>query len=437
MKKTFVIDTNVLLHDPKAIFRFEENDVVIPIWVVEEIDKFKREVTEIGRSAREVSRELDNLRQKGQIATGVELETGGTLSISMERVDDSLPPTLNEKKADNLILGVALSLKKKKQKVVLVSKDTNLRIKADALGIEAQDYERGKIHFEEFYSGWKNLKVESSSLIDKIYAERKISIAEIDKSLEVHPNQFFLLESLDGSSKSALCRYDNDGVLSLLEDIKPIWGISPRNKEQRFALDLLLNDKISLVTLVGKAGTGKTLLAIAAGLYKVADEKSFKKLLVTRPIFPLGKELGFLPGELEDKLRPWMQPIFDNLELLLHLTDSQKKTSPYKELSEHGILQIEALTYIRGRSIPNEYIIVDEAQNLTPHEVKTILTRAGEKTKVVLTGDPYQIDNPYVDASSNGLTYVAEKFKDLPIAGHITLTKGERSHLAEAAANML
>ncbi|MCX7830206.1 MAG: PhoH family protein, partial [Acidobacteria bacterium] len=358
-------------------------------------------------------------------------------SISMETVDDTLPRTLNEKKADNLILGVALSLKKKKQKVVLVSKDTNLRIKADALGIEAQDYERGKIHFEEFYSGWRSLKIESSSLIDKLYAEKKLPISEIDKSLEVHPNQFFLLESIDGTSKSALCRYENNGSLTLLEDIKPIWGISPRNKEQRFALDLLMNDKISLVTLVGKAGTGKTLLAIAAGLYKVADEKSFKKLLVTRPIFPLGKELGFLPGELEEKLRPWMQPIFDNLELLLHLTDSQKKSTPYKELTEHGILQIEALTYIRGRSIPNEYIIVDEAQNLTPHEVKTILTRAGEKTKVILTGDPYQIDNPYVDASSNGLTYVAEKFKDLPIAGHITLTKGERSQLAEAAANML
>lgn len=436
MKKSFVIDTNVLLHDPKAIFRFEDNDVVIPIWVVEEIDKFKREVTEIGRSAREVSRELDNLRQKGQIAEGVSLEKGGNLYISMDMVNDSLPPTLNEKKADNLILGVALSLKKKKKKVVLVSKDTNLRIKANAIGIEAQDYERGKIHFEEFYSGWKNLKIESS-IIDKIYSEKKIQLSDLDTPIEPHPNQFYLIESINGNSKSALCRYDNSGVLNLLEDIKPIWGIYPRNKEQRFALDLLLNDKISLVTLVGKAGTGKTLLAIAAGLFKVADEKSYKKLLVTRPIFPMGRELGFLPGELEEKLKPWMQPIFDNLELLLHLTDSQKKTTPYKELSEHGILQIEALTYIRGRSIPNEYIIVDEAQNLTPHEVKTILTRAGEKTKVVLTGDPYQIDNPYVDASSNGLTYVAEKFKSLPIAGHITLTKGERSNLAEAAANML
>ena len=436
MKKTFVIDTNVLLHDPKAIYRFEDNEIILPIWVVEEIDKFKREVTEIGRNAREASRELDELRLKGEIAKGVPINGEGVLAISMERVDDDLPPTLTEKKADNLILGVALSFKKKRKRVVLVSKDTNLRIKANAVGIEAQDYERGKIHFEEFYSGFTKVQIANSE-IDKIYEKRKLSIAELNLTQNFHPNQFFIFESNEQSSKSVLCRYDVDGTISVIEDIKPVWGIMPRNKEQRFAFDLLLNDKISLVTLVGKAGTGKTLLAIAAGLYKVTDDKQYKKLLVTRPIFPMGKELGFLPGELEDKLKPWMQPIFDNLDLLLHLTDSQKVRTPYKELSNQGLLQIEALTYIRGRSIPCQYIIVDEAQNLTPHEVKTILTRAGEKSKVILTGDPYQIDNPYVDASSNGLTYVAEKFKDHPLAGHITLTKGERSPLAEAAANLL
>jgi PhoH-like ATPase len=435
MKKTFVLDTNVLLHDPEAIFRFEENDVVIPIWVVEEIDHFKREVTEIGRNARKASRELDNLRLKGPISEGVQLETGGRLSISMERVQDDLPPTLGDNKGDNLILGVAIAVQKKKKNVVLVSKDTNLRIKANALGVEAEDYERGKIHFDELYPGWKTIKVDGG-LLDKIYKERKIQLPA-DPSLSFHLNEMVHLECDDGSSKSALARFDKDEGIVLLDDQKPIWGITARNREQRFALDLLLNDKISLVTLVGKAGTGKTLLAIAAGLYKVADLQVFKKLLVTRPIFPLGKDIGFLPGELEEKLKPWMQPIFDNLELLLHLTDAQKGKSPYKELVEHGILQIEALTYIRGRSIPCQYMIVDEAQNLTPHEVKTILTRAGEKTKVVLTGDPYQIDNPYVDASSNGLTYVAEKFKDHVLAGHVTLTKGERSGLAEAAANML
>lgn len=436
MKKSFVIDTNVLLHDPKAIYRFEENEIIIPIWVVEEIDKFKREVTEIGRNAREVSRELDKLRLKGNISKGVAINSEGILSISMETTNDELPPTLNEKKADNLILGVALSYKKKKRRVVLVSKDTNLRIKANALGIEAQDYERGKIHFEEFYSGFAVEKL-PSEIIDKLYAKKKIALKELNLSSKPHFNQFFHFESETEGSKSVLARFEPEGVISVIDDTKSVWGITPRNREQRFAFDLLLNDKISLVTLVGKAGTGKTLLALASGLYKVTDDRQYKKLLITRPIFPLGKELGFLPGELEEKLKPWMQPIFDNLELLLHLTDSQKGRTPYKELSNQGILQIEALTYIRGRSIPCQFLIVDEAQNLTPHEVKTILTRAGEKTKVVLTGDPYQIDNPYVDASSNGLTYVAEKFKEHPLSGHITLTKGERSALAEAAANML
>jgi len=436
MKKTFVLDTNVLLHDPEAFFRFEENDVVIPIWVVEEIDHFKRDVTEIGRNARKASRELDNLRLKGPIAEGVPLETGGKLWISMERVTDDLPPTIGENKGDNLILGVALALKKKKQKVVMVSKDTNLRIKANALDVEAQDFERGKIHFDELYPGWKSIKVPGASL-DRIYREKRIPVPEADPPHSFHINEMLHLEADDATSKSALARFEGDDGIVLLDDQKPVWGITARNKEQRFAMDLLLNDRISLVTLVGKAGTGKTLLAIAAGLYKVADMQVYKKMLVTRPIFPLGKDIGFLPGELEEKLKPWMQPIFDNLELLLHLTDGQKGKSPYRELVDHGILQIEALTYIRGRSIPCQYMIVDEAQNLTPHEVKTILTRAGDKTKVVLTGDPYQIDNPYVDASSNGLTYVAEKFKDSSLAGHITLTKGERSGLAEAAANML
>ncbi len=436
MKKTFVLDTNVLLHDPEALFRFEENEVVIPIWVVEEIDHFKRDVTEIGRNARRASRELDNLRLKGPIAEGVALETGGKLSISMERVENNLPPTLMDNKGDNLILGVAIALKNKKKNVVLVSKDTNLRIKANALGVEAQDYERGKIHFDELYAGWTSIKVDSASL-DRLYKERRIPVPQAAPPDSFHVNEMLHLEADDGTSKSALARFDKDDGIVLMDDQKPIWGITPRNKEQRFAMDLLLNDRISLITLVGKAGTGKTLLAIAAGLFKVADTQVYKKMLVTRPIFPLGKDIGFLPGELEEKLKPWMQPIFDNLELLLHLTEGGKGKSPYRELVEHGILQIEALTYIRGRSIPCQYMVVDEAQNLTPHEVKTILTRACEKTKVVLTGDPYQINNPYVDASSNGLTYVAEKFKDHPLAGHITLTKGERSGLAEAAANML
>lgn len=436
MRKTFVLDTNVLLHDPQALFRFEDNEVVIPIWVVEEIDKFKRELTEIGRNAREVSRELDTLRLKGDISEGVSLENGGIIRISMETVSDVLPKTLVENKADNLILGVAIALKNKRKKVVFVSKDTNLRVKANALQVEAQDYERGKIHFEEFYMGYRKLMV-SSQIIDKLYELKKIPLSMINLDKPFYPNEFVHFESEDDQGKTALAKFNGRDELLLLDDVKSVWGVHPKNREQRFAIDLLLNDKLSLVTLCGKAGTGKTLLALACGLAKVADEKVYKKLLVTRPIFPLGKEVGYLPGELENKLRPWMQPIFDNLELLIHLKEFNKKTNPFKELTDFGILEIEALTYIRGRSIPCQYMIVDEAQNLSPHEVKTILTRAGEKTKVVLTGDPYQIDNPYVDSSSNGLTYVAEKFKENPIAGHIMLTKGERSPLAEAAANLL
>ncbi len=432
MSRTYVLDTNVLLHDPRCIYRFQEHEVVIPIWVIEEVDRFKREVTEIGRNAREVSRELDRLRLKGPLSSGIALESGGTLRVVVEELDPVLPRSIREGSADNLILGVALAYKRQGKDVVFVTKDTNLRVKADALGVPAEDYETDKVQVEELYGGWRTLTVPRKTL-DALFSKKALPC-----EWDLHPNEMALLVDEENPSHTALAKHvPTEGILAPVEETKPLWGITPRNKEQRFAIDLLLNDQIPLVTLVGKAGTGKTLLALAAGLNKVSDQQVYQRLLVTRPIFPMGRDIGFLPGELEEKLKPWMQPIFDNLELLLNLSYSNRGHDAYRELVDQRILQIEALTYIRGRSIPNQYMIIDEAQNLTPHEVKTIITRAGENTKVVLTGDPYQIDNPYIDSSSNGLTYVVERFKNEALAGHMTLSRGERSDLAEIAANVL
>jgi len=433
MTRTYVLDTNVLLHDPGSLHRFQEHTVVIPIWVIEEVDRFKREVTDLGRNARQVSRELDALRRQGPLSQGVTLENGGTVRVVLDRDDSVLPPTIRSDSADNLILGAALSLKRRGEEVVLVTKDTNLRVKADAMGLQAEDYETDKIQVEELYAGWRQVTVPRET-VDGLYHRRSVPCPIPD----LLPNE--LLHLLDDSNPAhtALARHNPQlNTLEPLEDLKPLWGITPRNREQRFALDLLLNDRIPLVTLVGKAGTGKTLLAMAAGLHKVSDQQVYQRLLVTRPIFPMGRDIGYLPGELEEKLKPWMQPIFDNLELLLSLSYSNRGHDAYQELVEQRILQIEALTYIRGRSIPQQFMVVDEAQNLTPHEVKTIITRAGEHTKIVLTGDPYQIDNPYIDASSNGLTYAVERLKDSPLTAHMTLSRGERSELAEAAANRL
>ena len=348
---------------------------------------------------------------------------------------DRLPPELIDDRGDNRILAVALDLKEAGDHPVFVTKDTNLRIKADALGLVAEDYSSDKVEVDDLYSGYSDVLVDKEQ-VDKFFEEGYLDIEG-----DFLPNQYLTLTDSSNPSHTALGRYDLTmrRVIALIRLPKEgLWGILSRNREQQYALDLLMNDDIQLVSLVGKAGTGKTLLAIAVGLYKSADEGCYNRLLVSRPVFPLGKDLGFLPGDIEEKLAPWMQPIFDNVELLLGSVDEQgKRKRGYKELVDLGLLEIEALTYIRGRSIPKQYLIVDEAQNLTPHEIKTIVTRAGEGTKVVLTGDPYQIDNPYVDASSNGLTYIVEKFKQQAIAGHVTLSKGERSPLAELAANLL
>ncbi len=438
MKKIYILDTNVLLHDPQALFRFEDNDLIIPITVIEEIDGFKKDLNEIGRNARQISRFLDSQRAKGHLVDGVELEKGGLLKVVLytEEAMKRLPPELRSDRGDNRILAVALQMKDQCDcPVVFVTKDTNLRIKADAVGLTAEDYTSDKVEIEELYTG-KGELLDEKDEVDRFYGQ-----GYIDLQGDYYPNQFITLIESTNPSHTAIGRYSHT-MQRMQPLIRPpkegLWGIHPRNREQQFALDLLLNDDIQLVTLVGKAGTGKTLLAIAAGLFKSADEGMFSRLLVSRPVFPLGRDLGFLPGDVEEKLAPWMQPIFDNVDLLLNSVEERgKRKRGYKELVDMGILEIEPLTYIRGRSIPKQYMIVDEAQNLTPHEIKTIITRAGEGTKIVLTGDPYQIDNPYVDASSNGLTYTVEKFKGQEIAGHVTLTKGERSPLAELAANLL
>lgn len=441
MKKKYIFDTNVLLYDPHAIFKFEDNDVIIPITVIEEIDNFKKDENETGRNARQISRFLDDLRKKGNLSKGVKLDSGGTLKVHLGEIGSTreLKSIFTKRKADSTILAIALSVKSKSngEPVIFVTKDTNLRIRADALGLHAVDYEPNVVALDELYPGWREIQLDAAS-IDRMYADGKITAPDMD----LMPNEMVLLRDVVTKNHTALGKYNkkSNSIHPIRELKDGIWGIFPRNKEQSFAFDLLLDDDVKLVTLVGKAGTGKTLLAIAAGLLKTADDNMYNRLLVSRPVFPLGKDIGFLPGELEEKLLPWMQPIYDNIEFLMGVSSKHKKrtgTYSYKELINLGMLAIEPLTYIRGRSIPNQYMVVDEAQNLTPHEIKTIISRVGYGTKIIITGDPYQIDNPYVDSSNNGLTYIVERFKEVDLAGHITLVKGERSELAELAANVL
>jgi len=440
LRKNYVLDTNVLLHDPRALFQFKDNNVIIPIYVVEEIDKFKRDLSELGRNARQVSRDLDAFREEnGSLTEGVPLESGGTLRVLFTQRE--LPRELmNQHIADNRILALAMDVKEREPNLrcVFVTKDINLRIRADALGLVTEDYENDKIENPEVYMGVRELEVGKTD-IDDFYSRGEL--APPNGLNGIYPNEFALLKDRNAPNHTALSKYNaqKGRFVPLLKSLKEgAWGLRPRNKEQSFALDLLLNDEIKLVTIVGKAGTGKTLLAIAAGLQKTMEEQVYQKMLVSRPVFPLGKDIGFLPGTVEEKLNPWMQPIYDNVEFLMGLSRADKKAGrSYRELIDLGLVAIEPLTYIRGRSIPNQYIVVDEAQNLTPHEVKTIITRVGDNTKIVLTGDPYQIDNPYVDATSNGLVHVVNKFKHERLAGHITLTKGERSALAELASNVL
>lgn len=449
MKKFFVIDTNVLLHDPMAIFKFQDNDIIIPLVVIEEMDNIKRRNDEVGRNARRVARLIDELRAKGKIFEGVALDNGGTLKVELNHQHlDKLPVSLVRDKADNRILAVAVAYQDEfpERPVVLVTKDIYLRIKADVIGITAEDFTTDKVDIEELYSGAIEVPI-SAEDINRFYSNGFLPWT----GEELFTNQFVSMFDI-GTNQSALARYsaEKKGLIPLRNANVDAWGIKARNKEQRYAMELLMDDNIKLVTLVGQAGTGKTLLAVAAGLQKVIEDEVYKKLLVTRPVVPLGNDIGFLPGDKEDKIRPWMSPIYDNLEFIFGSVKDFKKDKEKEEkprgnhlestiqyFKDKGQLELEALTYIRGRTLPKQYMIVDEAQNLTPHEVKTILTRAGEGTKVVLTGDPYQIDHPYLDTSSNGLTYLVDKFKGVSIAGHVTFTKGERSELAQLATELI
>jgi PhoH-like ATPase len=443
MKKIYVLDTNVLLQDPNAVFAFEDNEVIIPAVVLEEIDAKKRNADELGRNARAVSRLLDGLRERGRLYDGIELEQGGSIKVELNhRSFQKLQDVFGESTNDNRILAVALNYhleeqeKEQPKPVILVSKDTLVRIKADVLGINAQDYLTDRVISDnELYPGYLTLYVHPG-IIDNFYNARYLPVADLNANVELYPHEFVILRDELGTSKSALLKVSADGKrldpLYLSND--PVWGIGARNVQQRMALELLLNDDIPLVTLSGKAGTGKTLLALAAGLMKTEDERKYKKLLIARPVVPMGKDIGYLPGEKDEKLRPWMQPVYDNLEFLF---DTKKAGDIEKILAGMGSIQVEALTYIRGRSIPGQFIIIDEAQNLSKHEVKTIVSRVGEGSKIVLMGDPGQIDHPYLDAYSNGLTYVVEKFKSQSVSGHVNLERGERSRLAQLAADLL
>jgi PhoH-like ATPase len=437
--KTYVLDTNVLLHDPEALSAFEENDVVIPLVVIEEIDAQKKRQDEVGRGARRVAHHLDDLRQLGKLSEGVPTPGGGLLRVAIQEIGSELPRELDGHKPDNQVLAVTMQVKAANpgRRVVLISKDINVRVKAEALNLSAEDYERDKVvtGIDELYAGMRVLEVEAD-VMDHFNREGTLSATQ----LGLRANEFVHFQVPDHANLSAIGRFDltRGEIVPLAPVKKDVWGIQAKNLGQRFALDALLNEEISLVTLTGRAGTGKTLLALAAGLHAVLDEHTYRRLLVTRPVIPMGKDVGYLPGDKDEKLRPWMQPIYDNLEFLMStMYKDQMVADMVTRLQDKGLFEVEALTYIRGRSIPQQLIIVDEAQNLTPHEIKTIVSRAGEGTKLVLTGDPYQIDHPYLDFSSNGLCYAVEKFKESPLAAHVTLTKGQRSELAELAAVLL
>jgi PhoH-like ATPase len=434
MRNFYVLDTSVLLHDPRAPFAFPGAIVVIPAAVIEELDSKKHNTDERGTKARTAARLLDDLRSSGRLDEGVPTPDGGMIRVELNhRSTNALERFFLEPSADNRILAVACNLRQEQAgeaEVTLVSRDVILRIKGDALGLPVSDYqETGAAASPD--TGHVELLV-GRGTIDQLYKEQRVQL----KELNLLVNQFAVLRDHAGGSQSALGRCTGPGVLQRCRLEGPVWGVMPRNVQQRMALELLMDEHVQLVTLAGPAGTGKTLLTLAAALMQTEEKHRYRRLVVTRPVVPMGRDLGYLPGTREEKMQPWMQPIYDNLEHLFGLAGRQSGELA-AVLSGMNEIVVEALTYIRGRSIPNQFLIVDEAQNLTPHEVKTVITRAGEGTKVVLMGDPDQIDHPYLDRQTNGLVYTMERFRGQPLAGHVTLVKGERSALAQLAASLL
>jgi len=433
MRKNYILDANILLHDPNSLFQFADNTVLIPVAVIREIDQFKKERTDRGYNARAVVRLLDSLRGERSLASGVPLEQGGLLKVYC---DPDEPLAAGNGQADTEILRVAREIQRAEPDtpVVIVTKDINLRIRADAAGLRAEDYESDRVPLADLYTGQVERRAERPE-----FAEFQ-NTGRLEVSGEpLLPNQYVLLRADHDGRSTALARatLDGSGMVALQQAENGLCGISPRNKEQYFAIDALLDEQIQLVTLMGKAGTGKTLLALAAAMHLAVKRKRFRGVLACRPIFPVGRDLGYLPGNIGQKLDPWMKPVVDTIEFLLDTGGPLRGYTNCENLMRAGLLEIQPLTYIRGRSIAKRLVVIDEAQNLTPLEVKTVITRIGQEAKVVLTGDPYQIDNPYVDANSNGFTYLVNRFRSQRLAAHIELCKGERSQLAELAANLL
>ncbi len=462
-KKLYIIDTNVLVYDPKALFSFDNSWLGLPINVLEELDQLKEETSDRGRNARAVIRSLDELRTQGSLREGISLSNGGTLQVLFP--DTELPTTkmLKEKSPDNEILLIALSFKQKGYPVEFITKDLNARVKANALEIVAVDYLKGRVSEDKFYHGW--VKATAPSI--QLKGEFPEALHEVKEQHDLKKNEFILLENQNNPFVYRVFRYL--GGKKFKEAVQPkfSWPLEARNPQQLMALDLLLDKEIKLVTLFGPAGTGKTFLALLAGLHQVLIEDEYQKMLISRPVVPLGRDIGFLPGDIQEKLHSWMLPIHDNIEFIVHQAamenhlksvvsedDYGQKHSKHgrreshrrhiagelgqvEQLMHRGKLSLEAITYMRGRSIPYQYILIDEVQNLTPHEVKTLITRVGEGSKIILAGDPYQIDSPYLDFSSNGLVVSSERFKGQSIFGSVYLESSERSELSRLASDLL
>ncbi len=442
-RRHFVLDTNVLLHAPECLRQFAENIVVIPVDVIEELDNFKTRNDELGRNARSVIRIIDNARMNAEetLATGAPInDEGGMIRVDLKPVC-LLEDGLRDDTPDNRIISVAYRLKREGHDVAIISKDVAMRVKSDALGIPAEDFESDKVpSLDNMFLGWRTVHCNGDA-VAQLQEQGRATITLED---EACPNEAILLRDEKNPKSTALARPvvgwgggKEVELRSFLSSNQAVQGIAPRNLEQRVALELLLDPDVNLVTLVGKAGTGKTLLALVAGLYLTTKKHMYEKLLVSRPVMPLGRDIGFLPGTAEEKLMPWLKPIFDNMKFILRERSPGEADKKIMELFKSGIVDVEPLTFIRGRSIHHQFMVVDECQNLTPHQIRTIISRVGHNTKLVLTGDPYQIDNPYLDSRSNGLTYVAERMKKQSVAGHVLFTKSERSLLASVAVEIL